>query len=66
MSGAPTYFHATVEYCTQAGNPGVWSGEVAATWDTVHEVAARAARKARRALWKINGSSAVPTVWVRP
>lgn len=63
---APIRYHATVEYRTRAGNPGVWTGEVMATPDTVHDVARAAARKARRALSKIDGGSAVPAVWVRP
>lgn len=63
---APIRYHATVEYRTHAGNPGVWTGEVTATADTVHAVARAAAKRARRSLSKIDGGSAVPAVWVRP
>ena len=59
-------FATTVNYRTRLGRHGVWTGEVLATWDTVHEVATAAARRARRALAKIDGSAARPAVWTRP
>lgn len=52
------WFHATVKYATPAGNPGVWSGPVFATWDTVHSEAENAARRAGRKMAKINGGGA--------
>lgn len=52
------WFHATVEYVTPAGNLGSWSGPVFATWETVHDEAKKAARRARRKMQKISGGSA--------
>ena len=56
---APRWFYAGVLYATQNGNPGAWHGDVFATWDTVHDVAQAAAKKARRSIGKINGGDAV-------
>ena len=53
------WFHAGVDYATHNGNPGRWTGDVFATWDTVHDVANAAARNARRSIGKINGGDAV-------
>lgn len=53
-------FFVTVNYQTKQGRAGEWSGEIAATWDTVHEAGAAAARKARRYIGRITGSRAVP------